>query len=188
VYYVLINFGFFDKMLSMYDFAHPEFPAFRHQLAPMKAQRQALSQLPMAELQLTLRHWICPQLLRAATACKGRRHRWLPLPLLFFAFLWQVLNLDSSCRATVRMLQSWWLTQGRTWAKADTAAYCLARKLLPLSWLIEVWKRLARATQQRATLPAAWHHRRVYVVDGTTLLTSDTPKCHSGLSLKYHGA
>jgi hypothetical protein len=54
----------------MNDFAHPEFPAFRHQPSPMKAQRQALSQLPMAELQLTLRNWICPQLLRTANACK----------------------------------------------------------------------------------------------------------------------
>jgi hypothetical protein len=152
----------------MNDFAHPEFPAFRHQLAPIKAQRQALSQLPMAELQLTLRHWICPQLLRTATASKGRRHRWLPLPLLFFAFLWQVLNLYSSCRATVRMLQSWWLTQGRTWAKADTSAYCLARKLLPLSWLIEVWKRPRSCDPTRSHTPrrlapptrlrGRWHH------------------------------
>jgi hypothetical protein len=95
--------------------------------------------------------------------------------LTFWAFFWQVLSPDRSCRAAVKRIAAWMARRGETIDDEDTGPYCKARARLPES----VPSRLMRALGHRLHdgLPEdwLWCGRRVKVVDGTTVSMPDTP-------------
>lgn len=155
---------------------HPEFPVFRHQLAPMKAARSRLA----APRQLHVLEAVCgklipPPLLVALAQRRGTRSRWLPLPLIFWAFLGMVLNPGRPCREAQRAVQAWWRRGGRLWQSTCTNAFCMARARLPLDWLRALWWQLAQRLVDASPPLVGCHGRRVLVVDGTTIQTPDTP-------------
>ncbi len=95
--------------------------------------------------------------------------------LTFWAFFWQSLSPDHSCRAAVKRIAAWMARRGEELDDEDTGPYCKARARLPES----VPYRLMRATGRRRheAMPEGWLWcgRRVKVVDGTTVSMPDTP-------------
>lgn len=97
---------------------------------------------------------------------------WTPAVTLW-AFLWQVLNSDRSCRQAVsRVVLAFALS--REPESFDTAAYCRARAKLPTPFLERVALDLGRQLEEQAPSHWLWHGRRVRLVDGSTSLLPDT--------------
>ena len=51
--------------------------------------------------------------------------------LTFWAFFWQVLSPDRSCRAAVKRIAAWRARRGQAIDDEDTGPYCKARARLP---------------------------------------------------------
>ena len=154
---------------------HPEFPAFRHQLAPMKAARSRLAgHRRLHALDAAAGKFLPGGILHELGQWPGTRSRWLPLPLIFWAFLSMVLNPGTPCREAQRSVQAWWKRLGRLWQSTGTNAFCMARSRLPLDWLRRLWWRMADGIAAAAPELPGCHGRRVLVVDGTIIQTPDT--------------
>jgi hypothetical protein len=95
--------------------------------------------------------------------------------LTFWAFFWQVLTPDHSCRAAVKRLAAGMGRRGQRIADEDTGAYCKARARLPASALRRLMRLLGLRLHQEAATAGRWCGRRVKVVDGSTAIMPDTP-------------
>jgi hypothetical protein len=96
----------------------------------------------------------------------GLRCRVFTLPVVFWAFLCQVLS-GSACRSSLASIQ---VLQSRTRqpiCSTSTAAYCKARLRFPIRLLLLFQRHLAGELAPR-------HGPRTWVVDGTTLTMPDT--------------
>src|SRR5436305_5434497 len=103
---------------------------------------------------------------------KLRHSFWTPA-LTLWAFLWQVLSPDKSCRQAVANVALALALTGEP-SDLDTGLYCRARAKVPAAAL----KRLAVLVGQRleAGAPEAWlwKGRHVKLVDGSTSQLADT--------------
>jgi hypothetical protein len=81
----------------------------------------------------------------------SRRKRFFTPLITFWAFLSQVLSVDSACRTAVRKVQAWWVRQGGGPLSANPSAYGQARARLAEATLEALQDQLARAAgKQRA--------------------------------------
>jgi putative transposase len=103
---------------------------------------------------------------------KVRHSFWTPA-LTLWAFLWQVLSADKSCRQAVANVALALALTGEP-ADLDTGLYCRARAKVPAAAL----KRLTVLVGQRleTATPEAWlwQGRHVKLVDGSTSQLADT--------------
>lgn len=152
-----------------------DFPAFRPQLGPLRAARQQLSKAKdLHSLESLASAWLPGESLHELASLPGKRLRWLPLTLVFWACLNMTLQPGSSCRETQRSIQAWWRRRQRVWLNPCSSAFCTARARWPLAWLRRLWWRAAdRLAATTPTLPGC-QGRRVLVVDGTSVTTPDT--------------
>lgn len=152
-----------------------EFPAFRAQFAPMRAARERVTaSKELYSLEALASRWMPSELLAELESIPGTRNRWLPLRMVFWAFLNMVLHPGAPCREAQRSVQAWWMKLGRNWRNPCTSAFCAARARLPMSWLLRLWMRIAdRMAASAPSLPGCYG-RRVLVVDGTSVTTPDT--------------
>ena len=118
--------------------------------------------------------WLPAGALAELAALPGRRMRWLPLPIVFWAFLAMVLSPGSSCRESQRSIASWWQRRKRLWRNPCSSAFCMARAKLPVLWLRGLWWKMARALSDSTPYLPGCHGRRVLVVDGTSVNAPDT--------------
>ena len=76
-------------------------------------------------------------------------------PLLTtWAFLWQMLSPDRSCRAAVKRIAAWLSSQGQKLANDEDDPYIKARRRLPETVPLRLMKHLDRWLGQHA--PATW--------------------------------
>jgi hypothetical protein len=94
--------------------------------------------------------------------------------LTFWAFFWQVLSPDHSCRAAVKRIAGWMARRGERIDDEDTGPYCKARGRLPESVPFRLMRSLGRKLHEAVPAEWTWCGRRVKVVDGTTLSMPDT--------------
>src|SRR4051794_40955122 len=80
-------------------------------------------------------------------------HKW--------AFLSQVLSVDSACRAAVRKVQAWWAWQGGGPISPNTSAYCQARARLRDETLEAIQQTLAQDLESNVSSDQLWLGRRV---------------------------
>jgi hypothetical protein len=92
----------------------------------------------------------------------------------FWAFFWQRLSADRSCRAALKRLAAWMATHGQKLDDEDTSPYCKARERLPESVLHRLMRQLGAQTYQGAAEAWLWCHRRAKMVDGSTAIMADT--------------
>jgi hypothetical protein len=151
----------------------PLFPAFRPRLAALGKRVHHLRQQSLAHLEQLLDPWLPPGLLSQNDQGPNSRDRIYSLRRTFFAFLYQVLKPDCPCREIVRQVQALFGLQGRSLVDEGTAAYCQARKRLPLDTLQRLRVAVAAAAEKTAQL---WHGLRVILIDGTSISLPDTPK------------
>ncbi|MGZ3387957.1 MAG: IS4 family transposase, partial [Isosphaeraceae bacterium] len=91
-----------------------------------------------------------------------------------WAFLWQVLNPDKSCRAAVKRIAAWFSSRGKKLANDEDDPYIKARQRLPETVPIRLMKHIGRRCHGRAEDAWRWCGRTVKVVDGTTVSMPDT--------------
>jgi hypothetical protein len=94
--------------------------------------------------------------------------------LTFWAFFWQVLSPDHSCRAAVKRIAAWMARRGEQIDDEDTGPYCKARRRLPESVPFRLMRSLGRKLHEEAPREWLWCGHRVKVVDGTTVSLPDT--------------
>lgn len=152
-----------------------DFPAFGPKLAPMRAARQKLAKAKnLHSLESLASAWLPKETLLELASLPGKRLRWLPLTLVFWACLNMVFHPGSPCREAQRSIQAWWKRRKRNWSNPCSSAFCAARARLPLDWLRRLWWRAAdRLASATPTLPGC-HGRRVLVADGTAVTAPDT--------------
>jgi Transposase DDE domain len=94
--------------------------------------------------------------------------------LTFWTFFWQVLSPDRSCRSALKRLAAWMGRRGRKLDHEDTSPYCKARGRLPESALGRLMRLLGLKSHQAVPEDWRWCGRRVKVVDGSTVIMTDT--------------
>lgn len=92
----------------------------------------------------------------------------------FWAFFWQALSPDRSCRSALKRLSAWMGLRGRQLDDEDTSPYCKARARLPESALQRLMRLVGLKSHQQAPQDWRWCSRRVKVVDGSTAIMADT--------------
>lgn len=103
---------------------------------------------------------------RLLTNPEGRRNRVFTIPVVFWAFLCQIME-GASCRSGVTSVQTLQSKLGKALCSSSNAAFCGARSRLPIRVLISIHRHLAAALS-----PA--RRPRTFVVDGTTVSMPDT--------------
>jgi putative transposase len=94
--------------------------------------------------------------------------------LTFWAFFWQALSPDHSCRAAVKRIAAWMARRGEKLDDEDTSPYCKARARLPEAVPFRLMRSLGRKSHEGVAEDWHWCGRRVKVVDGTTVSMPDT--------------
>jgi hypothetical protein len=103
------------------------------------------------------------------------RDRIYSLPRTFWAWLWQRLNDNASCREVVRQVQALCALQGGPALKEKTGGYCQARAQLPKALLEKALAASAQTAARRAPDLSLLQGRPLKVVDGSGLRLQDTP-------------
>jgi hypothetical protein len=103
---------------------------------------------------------------------KLARSFWTPA-LTLWAFLWQVLSADQSCRqAVTNVLMS--LALSHDAEDIDTGLYCRARAKLPPAVLRRLALHVGHGLEQVSAEDWLWKGRHVQLVDGSTSRLPDT--------------
>jgi Transposase DDE domain len=96
-------------------------------------------------------------------------------PLLTtWAFLWQMLNPDRSCRAAVKRIAAWLGSQGKKLANDKDDPYIKARLRLPETVPSQLMKRIGYQCHEQAKAAWKWCGKTVKTVDGSTTSMPDT--------------
>jgi len=97
---------------------------------------------------------------------------WTPA-ITLWAFLWQVISPDKSCRQVVaNVLMSFALSYEPE--DIDTGLYCRARAKLPSAVLQRLALHVGQGLERVAPQDWLWHGRHVQLVDGSTSRLPDT--------------
>jgi len=144
-------------------------PKLRFQILRL---RQRAAAQPELGLDPILPEAVVHQVLKEEGAC-WKRVFYTPW-LIFWAFFWQVLSPDRSCRAAVKRVAAWLGRRGQKLDDEDTSPYCKARARLPEAVPFRLMRWLGRKQHEAAPAEWTWCGRRVKVVDGTTVSMPDT--------------
>lgn len=106
------------------------------------------------------------------------RERALPTRVTFWAFVWQVMQPQSSCRGLVRKVEAWWrwMQKDRRGKRALSAsAYCQARGRLETETRELILAHTAHNLERHVlSAESGPQGRRVRIVDGTGVSMPDT--------------
>lgn len=106
------------------------------------------------------------------------RDRMLPPRVTFWAFVWQALNPNSSCREVTRKIEAWWrwMQKDRRGKKAlSESAYCQARQRLETDTLELILGHTAHNLEMHVLQGEKGPQKRcVKILDGTCLSAPDT--------------
>jgi len=102
-----------------------------------------------------------------------RNRVYTPIVTLW-AMVSQVFDPDKSLKNTVKRIISWLVVAGAECPSSDTGAYSKARQRLPEKVLQRLIPEAAEALEQKVPVTQQWCGRRVRVIDGTTVLMSDS--------------
>ena len=103
------------------------------------------------------------------------RKRLYPLFRVFWCWIWQALQQQTSCREVVRQVQALFCLHGPKSVDEGTAAYCRARAKLPLPLLQQAFQASFQAAQSKGRKTQLLQGRDIEVVDGTGVRLADTP-------------
>jgi hypothetical protein len=157
----------------------PSFPAWSHQLAPMKprlvdAARQC-RQATLAQIEVSLGSFLPASLLAKPATGTNSRERVYSLPRTVWGWLWQMLNHNAPCREVVRQVQALHRLHGGPLVDEDTGGYCQARARVPQPILEKAFAASAASAARCAPALSLLRGRTLKVVDGSSLRLADTP-------------
>lgn len=96
--------------------------------------------------------------------------------LTLWAFLSQMMDPDSSCRAAVARVLGWLVAHRQRRCSPQTGPYCKARQRLPEGLLQRLTRQTGRRLSHDALNDWRWKERCVKLVDGSTVSMPDTPE------------
>lgn len=157
----------------------PFFPAWRSRFCRRRPKIQAaiegLRRCTLDKLELRFGHLLAGIDEFSADEASARERPY-SVRRTWWCFLWQMLQINASCRDVVRQLQALHILEGRAPVDEGTGGYCLARPRLPLPLLEQALRVSAQAADQRVSPSAGLQGRVVKVLDGTTITLPDTPE------------
>ena len=103
-----------------------------------------------------------------------RKRLFCPMVTLW-AWLSQILDRDKSCKNALSRIIAYLVSAGQAVPWTHTAAYCRARKRLLASWVWGLVRKTGTDLHQLADSHWLCCGRLLAVVDGETVLMSDTP-------------
>lgn len=156
------------------------FPAWRSRFhrrcpSPIKDRLAGLRRCTLDKLELRFGHLLAG-LAELSSAKASARERPYSVRRTWWCFLWQMLQINTSCRDVVRQLQAMLILEGRPPVDEGSSAYCQARARLPEALLEQALKLSAQAADQRVAPSDFLQGRVVKVMDGSTLTLPDTPQ------------
>jgi Transposase DDE domain len=150
--------------------AHSTLTRRARQIETLRTQFAQADGLPFADV-LT-----ADRLDRALQEEKAQWREAVYTPVLtLWAFLSQVVNRDSSCRAAVARVLAWLVSRGERPCSPKTGPYCKARRRLPESLLHRLVRETGQEVHRRSPAAWRWKGRCVKIADGTTVSMPDTP-------------
>jgi hypothetical protein len=157
----------------------PCFPAWRGRFRRRRQQipdpAQGLRRCTLDKLELRFGALLAG-LDELSAAKASARERPFSVRRTWWCFLWQMLQINTSCRDVVRQLQAMLILEGRVPIDEGTSAYCQARARLPLPVLEKALHLTAQAADQRVAPGDFLQGRMVKVLDGSTATLPDTPE------------
>jgi hypothetical protein len=141
----------------------------------LAATALGLPQLTLSQLEARLQTCLPGRLLDKPAAGPHSRQRIYSLPRTFWAWLWQRLNNNASCREVVRQVQALCALEGGPVVNEQTGGYCQARAHLPQPLLEKALAASAATAARRAPALSLLQGRPLKVVDGSGLRLQDTP-------------
>jgi DDE family transposase len=135
-----------------------------------------LNQSQQADLDFGLDEVLSPEELAVILTEEGATWKnviYTPL-LTTWAFLWQMLNPDRSCRAAVKRIAAWLSSQGQKLANDKDDPYIKARQRLPEAVPIRLMKHIGRRCHEQVEASWWWCGKKVKAVDGSTVSMPDT--------------
>jgi len=154
------------------------FPAWRHQLGPMRTVKPLIKQLrraTLAQIEMRLADALPPELLSKRPSQQYSRERIFPLFRTFWCWVWQILQANCSCREVVRQVQALFALEGAGSVDEATGAYCQARRKMPMAVLEQAFHATAKKAEQKAPSANVLQARPTKVLDGSSSRLADTP-------------
>ena len=102
------------------------------------------------------------------------RERLYPPTETLSMFLAQAMSADRSCQQIVNQNSVQRLMGGLSASSTYTGGFCRARQRLPLSMIQSLTETVGDWVDQQTPEQWLWRDRRVYIVDGTTVIMPDT--------------
>ena len=93
---------------------------------------------------------------------------------IFWAWLAQILEQNSSCSRGLGLIQSWYHALKLPSPTGDTSAYCKARKKLSLDFLKAVFDRVNTRLEALVTDDDLWNGLMLKAIDGSSVQLMDT--------------
>jgi hypothetical protein len=104
-----------------------------------------------------------------------RRQRFFGHIPVFWAWIAQILEANSSCSKALGLIQSWHQANGTPAPRGDTSGYCQGRIRLEEGFLARISERITLSLR-RAIQPAdLWHGMVLKAIDGSSVQLMDTP-------------
>ena len=158
----------------------PDFPQFIRRLAPM-GRRSAgramhkLRQATLGQIEQRLAGFLPASCLKNNPAKDHSRERIYPLHRVFWCWLWQILQCNTSCREVVRQVQILFCLHGQS-LDEGTSAYCQSRSKIPLALLSQWVSSSAQAALKWVPSTTFLQARPLKALDGSSVRLADTPK------------
>ena len=103
-----------------------------------------------------------------------KRSRYFSAPVLFWAWLSQILEANSSCHKALSLVQSWRLRSKIKPPSSSTGSYCQARSALPEDFLQAIAHKTAQHLSQRVSQRDLWRGLTLKAFDGSSVQLCDT--------------
>lgn len=107
-------------------------------------------------------------------AQRNVRSRVYPEVIVFWAWISQMLESNSSCADALTRVQNWYDSADLPVPAFDTSAYCRARQRLSGEFLDVVEERSKRYAEERIEGHHLWYGFRLKAIDGTSMKLLDT--------------
>ena len=94
---------------------------------------------------------------------------------IFWAWLAQILQQNSSCQHALSMIQSWHSHHNLPIPSCDTSSFCRARKRLKIDFLHQIHQHLNKQLNQQTHERLEWKKLRLLAIDASSVHLLDTP-------------
>ncbi len=108
------------------------------------------------------------------------RSRVFPEVVVFWAWVSQMLESNSSCADALTRVQNWYDSAGLPVPAFDTSGYCRARKRLSSEFLDVVEEHSRKYSEERIEDHHLWYGFRLKAIDGTSVKLLDTSENQAG--------